>query len=74
MLTGQQHGGGGTSSWFNAVTHRHQRLSDTGQYGRSERVHQDLVFGDGKHQQGDGVLWAQVLEQRGKSATAANIF
>lgn len=31
------------------------------------------MFGDSKHQQGDSVLWSEVLEQRGKStATTEN--
>lgn len=42
-------------------TYRHKSLSHTGQHGRPQRVHQDLVLRDGKHQQGDGVLWTQVL-------------
>lgn len=51
-------------------THRHQCLGDAGQHGRPQRVDQDLVLGDGEHQQCDGVLRAQVLEQRGESAAA----
>lgn len=30
-------------------TYGHECLGDAGQHGRSQRVDQDLVFGDGKH-------------------------
>lgn len=52
-------------------THGHQGLGDAGQDGGPQRVDQDLVLGDGEHQQGDGVLRAQVLQQHGKPAAAA---
>lgn len=35
-------------------------------------MNQDLVLGDGQHQQSGGVLGAQVQEQRGEASTAAN--
>ena len=34
---------------------------------------QDLMFCHGKHQQGDGVLRAQVLEQRGEPTPTVNM-
>lgn len=42
-------------------TYGHECLGDAGQHGRSQRVDQDLVLGDGEHQHGDGVLWPEVL-------------
>lgn len=53
-------------------THRHQGLRDAGENRRTQGVNQDLVLGDGQHQQSGGVLGAQVQEQRGEASTAAN--
>jgi len=52
------------------ATHRHQRLGDAGQHGGPQRVDQDLVLRHGEHQQGDGVLRAEVLQQHGEPPAA----